>query len=627
MPVLSVQGLSKDYRYTPLFSNLTFSIDWTDRVGLIGANGSGKTTLLKLIAGKEIPDSGTIHIPPGKIVGYLPQNPDLDPERTVLDALFAANNATLQLIHDYEAACTELALSGNSNDVLAKRVTELSQQIDAAGAWDLETNIKIILDRLGITDFEQKVGSLSGGQRKRVALANALITQPDLLILDEPTNHLDAETIDWLEQYLRRYSGALLLVTHDRYFLDRVTNRIIELDRGTLASYAGNYAYYIEKKEEEEERKEVESEKRAALLKQELAWLKRGAKARTTKQKARIDRAEELMAHPKEAKPEELELIIQTTKLGTKVIEMEKVSKSYDGKALLKNFTYAITRGERVGIVGRNGSGKTTLLEIVTGRTKPDEGKLEVGPTVVYGYYDQESRGLDEEERLIDYVKELGENLRTGDGQIISAGKMLERFLFPPSMHFSPIKKLSGGERRRLYLLRILMAAPNVLLLDEPTNDLDIKTLTVLEDFLANFTGTVIVVSHDRYFLDKTVDHIFRFEGDGRIREYPGNYSAFLEIRDRELAENQPKVEKQKPAQTKEASDKPRKLSYKEKKELESLEAEIAQLEAKKSTAEAQLSENASDFSKITELSADLKKIEERLEVAISRWAELAEFA
>ncbi|MDP4220800.1 MAG: ABC-F family ATP-binding cassette domain-containing protein, partial [Bacteroidota bacterium] len=514
MPILSVDKISKDFRYKPLFSDVTFSVDWSERLGLIGTNGSGKTTLMRILSGEENPDSGKVDVAAGVKVGYLPQNPFFEPSETVLDAIFSRSNDALSLIHDYEAACHKLMLHYD-DPALSNLITELSAKIEAAGAWDLETNAKIILAKLGITDLEARMGELSGGQRKRVALAHALIVQPDLLMLDEPTNHLDAETISWLEQYLSRYSGALILVTHDRYFLDRVTDHILEIDRGTTQLFDGNYAYYLERKAEMELNTQIEKQKKKSLIKSELAWLRRGAKARSTKQKARIDRAEALMSAPVEREKEQIEITILTRKLGTKTVEFDNVSKSYDGKTLVKDFTYAMTRGERIGIIGPNGSGKTTLLEMIAERTKPDKGKIEIGSTVVIGYYDQESRKLNEDQRVIDYIKDIAEHIPTSDGSTISASQMLERFLFPPEMQYSVIGKLSGGERRRLYLLRILMGTPNVLLLDEPTNDLDIPTLVALESFLDEFTGCLIVVSHDRYFLDRTIDHIFRFEGDG----------------------------------------------------------------------------------------------------------------
>lgn len=626
MPVLTALSLSKDFRNKPLFSDVTFGIDWTDRVGLIGVNGSGKTTLIRILARELAPDSGEVVTAEGAQIGYLPQDPKFDPSLTVLDALFSKSSATMQLIHDYEAACASVA-HDPSNEKLLVRMTDLSHQLDAANAWELETNAKTILAQLGIHDTEQIVSTLSGGQRKRVALAHALIVRPDLLILDEPTNHLDAETIQWLEDYLKRYSGALFLVTHDRYFLDRVTNRIVEIDRGTTQTFAGNYSYYLEKKEEQETRKEIEYEKRKQLMKQELAWLRRGAKARTTKQKARVDRAEEMLSAPREKPKEEIEIGAVGRRLGKKVIEFENVSKGYDGRTLVSGFTHIVQRGDRLGIIGANGTGKTTLLDIVVGRVQPDRGTISLGPTVKIGYYDQENRHLNEEQRLIDYVKEVGENLPTADGSTISASQMAERFLFPPAMQYAPIAKLSGGERRRLYLLRLLMTAPNVLLLDEPTNDLDIPTLVALEDYLDTFPGSVIAVSHDRYFLDRVVERVLRFEGDGRIREYPGNYSAFLEIRDRESRERQASEQ---PIASQKVVAAPvttqtRKLSYKEKKELESLETLIADSEKRKQEIETSLAEAGSNYDLTAKLIAELGELSTRLDKAIERWAELSE--
>jgi ABC transport system ATP-binding/permease protein len=629
MPVLTALNLSKDFRNKPLFSAVTFGIDWKDRIGLIGVNGSGKTTLMRILAGEIASDSGEIIVADGAQIGYLPQHPKFEEKLSVLDALFSKSNKTMQLIHDYEAACTAFA-ADHSNEKALAQIGELASQLDAANAWELETNAKAILAQLGVTDTAQQVGTLSGGQRKRVALAHALITRPDLLILDEPTNHLDAETIQWLEDYLARYSGALFLVTHDRYFLDRVTDHIVEIDRGTTQTFGGNYSYYLEKKAEQETRREVEYEKRKQLMKQELAWLRRGAKARTTKQKARVDRAEEMLSAPREKPKQELEISAVGKRLGTKVIEFEKVSKRYDGLILLKDFTYILQRGDRLGIIGPNGTGKTTLLDMVTGRIQPDTGSISLGPTVSIGYYDQENRNLNENQRLIEYVKEAGENLKTADGSTISASQMAERFLFPAAMQFAPISKLSGGERRRLYLLRLLMASPNVLLLDEPTNDLDIPTLVALEEYLDNFPGCVIAVSHDRYFLDRVVDRILRFEGDGRIREYPGNYSAFLEIREREERERQTAdsiAKKVKPAEKPAVPAPSRKLTYKEKQELERLEKEIARDEARKIAIETAINESASDYSSVSTLVAELTTLTTRLDKSLIRWTELAELA
>lgn len=626
MPVLSVEKISKDFRNKPLFSDVTFGIDWSERLGLIGTNGSGKSTLMKIVAGEEIPDTGRVIIAEGSRVGYLPQNPIFEPEETLLDAIFSRSSDALSLIHDYEAACT--ALTSNHDDpALTKRIAELSSAIDVAGAWDIETNAKVILSKLGVTDLTAKMGNLSGGQRKRVALAHALIVEPDLLMLDEPTNHLDAETISWLEGYLSRYNGALLLVTHDRYFLDRVTEHILEIDRGTSQTFTGNYQYYLEKKAELEFNRKVEGEKRQSLIKRELAWLKRGAKARTTKQKARIDRAHELMETPQEKEKEVLDIKIATRKLGTKTIDFENVSKAFGDKILLKNFTYSVTRGERIGIIGPNGSGKTTLLEMITERMKPDSGRVEVGSSVVIGYYDQESRALNESQRVIEYIREAAEHIPLADGSTISASQMLERFLFPPEMQYAPIEKLSGGERRRLYLLRLLMGTPNVLLLDEPTNDLDIPTLVALESFLDDFEGVVIVVSHDRYFLDRTIQKIFRFQGDGTLRGYPGDYSAFLEIREKELEEQEVKSAPKKvaPIESKPADGKKQKLTFKEQKEWEGLEAEISRAEEKKAKIERELAGLSSEFERIQSLTIELEKASQELDQKIERWAELGE--
>lgn len=629
MPVLSVEKISKDFRNKPLFNDVTFSIDWSERLGLIGTNGSGKTTLMRILSGEETPDTGRVIIAEGSRVGYLPQNPMFEPEETVLDAIFSRSSDALSLIHDYEAACVELT-HDHDNPALTKRIAELSSAIDAAGAWEIETNAKIILAKLGVDDLDAKMGNLSGGQRKRVALAHALIVQPDLLMLDEPTNHLDAETISWLEQYLSRYTGALLLVTHDRYFLDRVTEHILEIDRGTSQSFTGNYQYYVEKKAELELNRKVEGEKRQSLIKRELAWLKRGAKARTTKQKARIDRAHELMETPVEKERDVLDIKIATRKLGTKTIDFDKVSKAFGDKVLLKDFTYAITRGERIGIIGPNGSGKTTLLEMITERMKPDTGRVEIGSSVVIGYYDQESRALNESQRVIEYIREVAEHIPMADGSTISASQMLERFLFPPEMQYAPIAKLSGGERRRLYLLRLLMGTPNVLLLDEPTNDLDIPTLVALESFLDDFEGVVIVVSHDRYFLDRTIQKIFRFQGDGTLRGFPGDYSAFLEIREKELQAEEAKAKEKKNApgnsvNAKPVEEKKQKLSFKEQKEFDGLEAEIAKAEAKKEQIEKELSGLSSEFEKIQSLTTEFQTVTKELESKVERWAELAE--
>jgi ABC transport system ATP-binding/permease protein len=635
MTLLSIENLAKTFGLKPLFDGLTFGVEDRDRVGLIGANGSGKTTLLRIIAGEEQPDGGRVMLAGNPVVGYLPQNPPFDPDVSVIDAIFSANSESMRLLGEYEHACHLLAdpAHAHEHDAIMEKVSTLAARLEAIGAWELETNAKVVLAQLGIDDTDALMGELSGGQRKRVALAHALIERPDLLILDEPTNHLDAETIEWLEGYLARWSGALLLVTHDRYFLDRVTNRIVELDRGLAQTFAGNYAYYLEKKQEQEEREAVEAHKRDRLIKQELAWLRTGAKARTTKQKARIDRAEEMMAAPKERAKAELDISAASRRLGSKVLELHDIDKSFEGISYIDGFTYIVQPGERLGVIGPNGTGKTTLLEIIAGRLEPDRGRVETGQTVAIGYYDQESRALEEEMRVIDYIREIAENIRTADGTIVTASQMLERFLFPSAMQYAPIGRLSGGERRRLYLLRILMSAPNVLLLDEPTNDLDIETLMALEDYLDGFPGTVIVVSHDRYFLDRTVDHLFRFEGDGRIREYPGNYSHFLTVRERERVEADAAARSRPSApaattparQNVEQAPKGAKLSFKERKEMQSIEQKIADAEARKSVIEARMAAVATDYVAVQKLADEITAIEAELATAMERWAELAE--
>ena len=631
MHILSVEAVSKDYGLRPILENVSLGLDSEDRVGVVGVNGSGKTTFLRLIAGEETPDAGRIIFADGVTVGYLPQNPPFAPEATVLEAVFAASDAKMKLLLEYERACGELAARGGDEQRALDRVSELGRRLEASGAWELETNARTVLGRLGITDTNARMGELSGGQRKRVALAHALIERPGLLILDEPTNHLDAETISWLEDYLNGYGGALLLVTHDRYFLDRVTTRILEVENGAVQTFDGNYAYYIEKKEEQESARAVEGQKREMLIRRELAWLRRGAKARTRKSKSRVERAESLIAQPKEAARAALDMSVGSTRLGKKVLELRDIRKSYDGRVLIGGFSRTLIPGERVGVIGPNGAGKTTLLEIIAGRVAPDAGSLEVGQTVRLGYYDQESRALDEQERVIDYIRAVAERVETADGAFITAGQMLERFLFTGAMQYAPIAKLSGGERRRLYLLRVLMGAPNVLLLDEPTNDLDIPTLITLEDYLDGFPGNLIVVSHDRYFLDRTVEHIFRFEEGGRVREYPGNYSAFLEARRGDEGGGDDAAEQATAARpsTRQSNAPPpakRKLTFKERKELEATEARVQSAEERVAEIEAELSANASDAGVVHRLYEEREQLTGQLARDLERWAELAEF-
>ncbi|HZH34705.1 MAG TPA: ABC-F family ATP-binding cassette domain-containing protein, partial [Pyrinomonadaceae bacterium] len=592
MNILSLENVSKNYGFKPLFENVTVGLEDSDKIGIIGANGSGKTTLLRVIAGMEEPDTGRVVRANGKTLAFLSQTPPFDENATVLETIFAASGGVMELLRDYETACHDLEVQGGSDEKLLDKIADLQHALESSGGWEIETNARTVLTKLGIDDTSAKMRTLSGGQRKRVALAHELIVKPDILILDEPTNHLDADTVEWLENYLARYTGSLLLVTHDRYFLDRVTNRIFEIDRGAVQPFGGSYSYYLEKKEEQETLRATESHKREMLIKKELAWLRRGAKARTRKSKARIDAAHELMAQPKEKAKAEIDISVGSQRLGSKIVEMHDVAKSYDGRKLIDDFSYILKRNDRIGIIGPNGAGKTTLLEIITNRTQPDGGEVVIGQTVRLGYYDQESRALNDEQRVIDYVRESAEYVQTADGKQITASQMLEKFLFPPAVQYALVGKLSGGERRRLYLLRVLMTAPNVLLLDEPTNDLDIPTLMALEEYLDDFPGALIVVSHDRYFLDRTIQHVFRFEGNGRIREYPGDYSAYQEARERE-EETEKNIET-KPAaastQTKAAqADAPRKLSFKERRELETLETSIPASETKLKEIEKQL--------------------------------------
>jgi ABC transport system ATP-binding/permease protein len=638
MNILSLENVSKTFGIKPLFSSVSFGLDERDKVGVIGANGSGKSTLLKVVSGEERPDTGRIVIANGKVTAALSQNPLFDEDQTVIEAVFAGSNEALhqklELVRQYETACEQLAEKGGADEKLLNRLSDLAAQLEISGAWQIETELKAILNQLGITHLNARMGTLSGGQRKRVALAHSLFIKPDLLILDEPTNHLDAETVEWLEGWLADFNGAVLLVTHDRYFLDRVTDRIIEIDRGRVQSFAGNYGQYLEMKQVEEERQAARAQKLKQMAKRELEWLRRGPKARTSKAKARIDRAHDLIRQSREATSEiagkkTLDVAFEafsTGRLGKKILGLQNVSKSFGEKTVIQDFSYQFKRGDRIGIIGANGSGKTTLLEIIAGRLQPDAGEIDRGETVVIGYYDQENREFDESQRLIDYVREVAENIVTAEGDVITASQMLDRFLFPPAMQYQPIATLSGGERRRLYLLRMLMSAPNMLLLDEITNDLDIPTLVALEEYLETFPGCLVIVSHDRYFLDRTIDYILRFErgshDEFRIREYPGNYSVFLEIREREKGGEKP--QKQAPVVAPNPSPTKRKLSFKEARELEELESRIAAAEARKAEAEAELAAHGSDHVLVARLYEELQSLNETLERDMERWAELA---
>lgn len=638
MSIFTLQSVKKDFGIKEILKDASFSLGATDKVGLIGTNGSGKSTLLKMIAGIEPVDSGQILVNSGARIVYLPQQPELDESRTVLEQVFADSGEQMALVREYEELSDKLAHAPGDSQLMS-RLSGVMQRMDAAGAWELETNAKIILTKLGIEDVNARIGSLSGGYRKRIALAAALLSDPDVLLMDEPTNHLDALSVEWLQSYLNRFRGALLLITHDRYFLDRVTNRIIEIDRGDLYTYDGNYSYYLEKKALSEEAAASSLRKHQGVLRRELEWLSRGPKARSTKQKARIQRIAEMRVREFKQAEGKVDISTPSRRIGKKVIDLVNVGKSYGGQVLIKDFTYELTPEERIGIIGGNGAGKSTLMDIITGRVQPDAGAVEIGSTIHIGYFDQHSEELlaamNENQRVIEYIKEEGEFVKTADGTQISASQMLERFLFPGNQQYAPIHKLSGGEKRRLFLLRVLMSAPNVLILDEPTNDLDVRTLAVLEEYLEDFNGCVIAVSHDRYFLDRTVDTIFAFEEGGKLRQYPGNYTVYLDFKREEeeaaARESAGVKEKQKEAQPKswksqQDSSKPRKLSSKEKREFEMLEGKIAGLEAEKAEVEKALySAPPGEVTKVRELYERVELLKLAIDAATERWLELAE--
>ena len=636
MSLLTLRSIKKDFGIKELLKDASFTVEEGDKVGLIGTNGSGKSTLLKMIAGLESIDAGQRLVNPSMRLVYLPQQPEIDENHTVLEQVFADSGEQMALVREYEELSDKLAHGqGDQNQIMA-RFSEVSEKMDSTGAWELETNAKIILTELGIEDLSARIGDLSGGYRKRIALATALLSQPDMLLMDEPTNHLDALSVEWLQSYLNRYRGALLLITHDRYFLDRVTNRILEIDRGDLYAYAGNYSYYLEKKVLAEESAASTQRKHQGVLRRELEWLSRGPKARSTKQKARIDRVHEMRDREFKQANGKVDIATAGRRIGKKVIEITNVSKSFDDRTLIKDFTYEFSPDDRVGIIGANGAGKSTLMNLATGRLMPDSGTVDIGSTIHIGYFDQHSEdllnSLNQDQRVIDYLKETAELVTLADGTVITASQMLEKFLFPGSQQYSPIHKLSGGEKRRLFLLQVLLSAPNVLILDEPTNDLDVQTLAILEEYLEEFNGCVIVVSHDRYFLDRTVNTIFSLEPGGNIRQYPGNYSIYLDYKKAEEDAEKIGATSQKSVKPSNqpvvATTKTRKLSYKEKREFETLEVQIPQMEAEKVEIEKTLHRNPPDgFSSVEKLSARMAELERTIETSTERWLELAELA
>lgn len=623
MNVLSIENLSKSYGERVLFADVTFGIDEGDKIGLIGVNGTGKSTFLKVIAGIDPADNGKVTKGNSMRVQYLPQNPEFDNAATVLEQVFNGYSPVMKVLRDYE-----LALAAAQRDPQSKtaeqQLIRMSQQMDSHDAWQLESEAKAILMQLGIVEYSAPVGTLSGGQRKRVALASALINPCELLILDEPTNHIDNDTVAWLEQYLASRKGALLMITHDRYFLDRVTNRIIEIDKGKLYTYSGNYSKFLEAKADREEQQEASERKRQNLLRNELAWMRRGARARSTKQKARIERFEQLSSQSNDTNDTKLEISVASSRLGRKIIEIENISHHFADKKVIADFNYIVLKDDRVGIIGLNGSGKTTLLNIIAGNLLPECGVVNTGQTVKIGYFSQESADMDNAMRVIDYIREEANSIATAEGDLISASQMLERFLFPPQLQWMPIAKLSGGEKRRLYLLRILMSAPNVLLLDEPTNDLDIQTLTILEDYLDYFAGAVITVSHDRYFLDRVVDKLFIFTGNGCITQSVGGYSDYLANKKQEIVQVTPEkktVVHEKP------KEKARKFTFKEQREYEQIDETIAGVEQALQQVSASINSAGSNFERLELLVSQQQELERSLEELLERWTYLNELA
>lgn len=624
MNILTAEMITKSFSEKMLFKDVSFSITETDKIGIIGINGTGKSSLLKVLAGIEPTDSGRVLYMNGIKLEYLPQEPEFVGDNTVLMQVFNGSSKAFETIREYEESLRLNEL--NPRDVNEqKNLVRLSQKMDNLDAWGMESEAKSILTKLGITDFHKKISELSGGQRKRVAMAASLITPCDLLILDEPTNHIDNETVAWLEKYLADRRGALLMVTHDRYFLERVANRILEIDKGSIYNYQANYSNFLEMKALREELLEVSERKREKMLESELAWIRKGAKARSTKQKARIDRYESLRDQESYKSGEEMEIKAISSRLGKKIIDIKNLSKRFGEEILLKNFSYNVQKDDRIGIVGNNGIGKSTLLKMIAGEVEPDEGLIDIGDTVKIGFLSQEYTIMNEDMRVIEYIREGAENIETSDG-VITASQMLETFLFPSSDQWTPISRLSGGEKRRLMLLRILMEKPNVLLLDEPTNDLDIDTLTVLENYLENFPGAVITVSHDRYFLDKIAEKIFAFEGDGFVRHYSGNYSDYEEKK--EAFEETPLEKKEKTAiKPERKKEKAKKFSFKEQKEFAEIDSRIEAIEQRIAEIDETIQTYATDFEKLGEFVELKKNAENELEEAMERWTYLNELA
>ena len=614
MNYLSVENISKSYGELILFEDISFGINKDQKIAFIAKNGTGKTSILNIIVGSDTPDTGQIVSRKGLHIGFLAQNDNLDSTQTIEEAIFSSDNITLKVVQQYERALKNL----DDSDAYQKAFDLMDQH----NAWDFETQYKQILSKLKLDDLNLKVGSLSGGQRKRLTLAIILINKPDLLILDEPTNHLDLEMIEWLEAYFAKEKITLFMVTHDRYFLERVCNEIVELDQGKLYSYKGNYSYYLEKKEERLAIEQTTVSKAKNLFKKELDWMRRQPKARTTKSKSRIDDFYQIKERAGQRRQDhKVQLEINMERLGSKIVELHKVSKAFDEKVVLNKFDYVFKRGERIGIIGKNGTGKSTFLNIITGSVPVDAGKVMIGETVKFGYYTQKGIKIKEGQKVIEVIKEFGDYIPLTKGRTISAGQLLERFLFDRKKQYDFVEKLSGGEQKRLYLCTVLIQNPNFLLLDEPTNDLDILTLNVLENFLLDFPGNLLVVSHDRYFMDKVVDHLFVFDMNGNISDFPGNYTDY-----RAYEDSQPikQVTKEKKVVTREKSSLKRKLTYIENREFEELEKEITDLNKEKTRIEKQLEIGEIESKQINKASQELNEIISAIELKEERWLELS---
>ena len=615
MNYLSVENLSKSYPHRVLFDNISFGIDKGQKVALIAKNGSGKSSLISILKGLDTPKSGQFAFNKEIDVAFLDQAPTLNNDLTVMDAIFEKNSPIVQAIKEYD-----LALANTEN---AERFDRALAQMEQLEAWDYEARLKEMLSFLKINNLDQKISELSGGQKKRIALAQVLLDEPDFLILDEPTNHLDLEIIHWLEGFLERSNLTLLMVTHDRYFLERICNTIFELDNGNLYKYSGNYSTYLEQKAQREELEAIGIKKAKNLMSKELDWIRRQPKARGTKAKYRVEAFDGIKEKAsKKIDDSRLEIDLQTKRIGKKILEIEHVNKSFGDFCVVDDFSYLFKRGERIGIIGKNGVGKTSFLNLITKTDTPDSGLITPGETILMGYYKQENEDLKPTQKVIDCIKDIAESIPLASGGYISAGQMLEKFLFTPDQQYSPIGKLSGGEKKRLYLLQILMSNPNFLILDEPTNDLDIVTLNVLEDYLESFPGCVLIVSHDRYFMDKLADHLFVFEGKGKIRDFNGQYSDYWEDAKNDKPDKIKKETPQKPIKTEEPIQK--KLSYAEKKEIEELEKETKDLEKKKVELESEIA-NTTDSKKLVELSTNYSETETRLDEVTLRWLELNE--